>query len=79
MKTILFVLSVFAVFVATAQITVPTQLNVFKNGTYFIMREGSASISNYEASVMVPMRVPSTIRLIKGICSPVAASTTWPN
>jgi len=54
MKTRLFVFCIFAAIVATAQTTVPTQLNVFKNGTYFIMREGNASISNYEASVMVP-------------------------
>ncbi len=54
MKIRILVLCIFAAIVASAQTTVPTQLNVFKNGTYFIMREGSASISNYEASVMVP-------------------------
>lgn len=54
MKTSFFVLCILAAMAATAQTTVPTQLNVFKNGTYFIMREGNASISNYEASVMVP-------------------------
>ena len=54
MKIIILVLSLFVVQLAFAQNTVPVQLNIFKNGTYFIMREGSANITNYEAPVMAP-------------------------
>ncbi len=54
MKTIFAALFICVVASMYAQSTTPTQLNVFKNGTYFLIREGNANINNYEASIMVP-------------------------
>jgi hypothetical protein len=54
MKIKFLVLSLLAVQAIFAQNTVPVQLNIFKNGTYFVMREGNANITNYEAPVMAP-------------------------
>lgn len=55
MKTSVFVLLLLAIQFSFAQNPLkPVQLNIFKNGTYFLVREGSVPVKNNEASIHVP-------------------------
>jgi len=55
MKTTVFLSFVLATIILSAQNPLkPVELNIFKNGTYFIQREGEVSVKNNEASIQVP-------------------------
>ena len=34
----------------------PTQINVFKNGTYYVVKEGNVDVKNYKADLLVPLQ-----------------------
>jgi hypothetical protein len=58
MKKFFLILLVFSTcaWVSAQQNLSPTQINVFKNGTYFIVKEGMVDVKNYNSDLLVPMQ-----------------------
>lgn len=58
MKKIFFILIAICLgcSVIAQQNLAPTQINVFKNGTYYVVKEGNIDVKNYKAELLVPLQ-----------------------
>ncbi len=58
MKKIIFILIAMCIGVSVyaQQNLAPTQINVFKNGTYYVVKEGTVDVKNYKADLLMPLQ-----------------------